>query len=266
MPSSEAPSLSTQKSLFLHAQTRLLSAPLQISSQYRSTLYSSSAGQTHPQISDKAITILTQKVNDEIKRHNKVVFSAQSIQYVVEQIETLYWNEVRGELRGEWEYGDWEGVGGEGEWRVGVERDVDLGVKQGVEALPESMEDALLDARGQDQDERSGVSEEESRRYAELRRRLVKLVKQRDEKKERLDRYRKLQELLRPYEDVQKIQPNLVTKDGEMSRELDRMRVLLARVGARMGSGDFDRKDLDEKERMQEKGFEQKLQEVIELG
>lgn len=48
---------------------------------------------------------------------------------------------------------------------------------------------------------------------------------------------RQLRQLLEPFQDPQEdIQPNLVTKDGELSKELERMKVLLARVGEKMAS------------------------------
>lgn len=41
---------------------------------------------------------------------------------------------------------------------------------------------------------------------------------------------------MEPLRDPQvNIQPNLVTRDGELGKELDRMRILLARVAGRIG-------------------------------
>lgn len=46
---------------------------------------------------------------------------------------------------------------------------------------------------------------------------------------------KQLRDYLKPFKDAQEnIQPNLVTKDGELSKELERMKVLLARVGEKM--------------------------------
>jgi len=48
-----------------------------------------------------------------------------------------------------------------------------------------------------------------------------------------------LQTLLEPLVDPQaNVQPNLVTRDGELSIELHRMRVLIARVAARVSEMD----------------------------
>jgi len=46
---------------------------------------------------------------------------------------------------------------------------------------------------------------------------------------------KQLRDYLKPFKDAQEnIQPNLVTKGGELSKELERMKVLLARVGEKM--------------------------------
>lgn len=64
-----------------------------------------------------------------------------------------------------------------------------------------------------------------------------------------------MQALLRPFET--NVQENLVTRNGEIEKELERMRVLLVRVAGRVGqlpdkeSDDVDEimEDLDELER-----------------
>ena len=237
-------SITSTKSSFLTSQTRLLSAPLQLSAQYRSSLYSSDSA-----LSSKAVSDIVAKTNDRIHAHNRQVFSAQSIRHVAEQIETLYWNEAKEDLRA-----DTDGLG-EGGY-VAVEKDVELS-EGGIEVLPEELEEALLD-------ERHAVDVEDAERYAQLRRQLTGLAAKRNEARKRLERYQGLQELLRPYEHPQEnIQPNLVTKDGEMSKELDRMRVLLARVSARMGEHSGPPQ---EKARNEVKNFDQKLAELMEIG
>jgi hypothetical protein len=46
---------------------------------------------------------------------------------------------------------------------------------------------------------------------------------------------RLLQRLLEPFREPQtNVQPNLVTKDGELVRELEKMRMLVARVSGRI--------------------------------
>jgi negative regulator of sigma E activity len=72
-------------------------------------------------------------------------------------------------------------------------------------------------------------------RYDELRKRLVELDGQRQQRQQRLAQYKQLEALLQPFKDPQKnLQPNLVTRDGELIQELDKMRMLVARVAGRL--------------------------------
>lgn len=72
-------------------------------------------------------------------------------------------------------------------------------------------------------------------RFQQLRERLIALDDQRQQQRRRLDQLQHLQQLLEPFQDPQKnIQPNLVTRDGELVQELEKMRMLVARVGGRI--------------------------------
>lgn len=88
----------------------------------------------------------------------------------------------------------------------------------------------------------------EAKRYADLVERLGELSTRREEAEVRVKRLRKMKALLEPF-DVREatdtsvfveasafpaangVQENLVQRDGEMERELERMRMLLVRVG-----------------------------------
>lgn len=73
-------------------------------------------------------------------------------------------------------------------------------------------------------------------RYQQLRDRLVELDDRRQQRRRRLDQLRQLQRLLEPFSNPQwSIQPNLITRDGELAQELEKMRMLVARVGGRIG-------------------------------
>lgn len=72
-------------------------------------------------------------------------------------------------------------------------------------------------------------------RYQRLRDRLASLDQQRQQKQRRIDQLQHLHRLLEPFKEPQvAIQPNLVTRDGELARELERMRMLMARVSGRI--------------------------------
>lgn len=49
--------------------------------------------------------------------------------------------------------------------------------------------------------------------------------------------YKQLEALLEPFKNPQEnIQPNLLTRDGELVREIDKMRMLVARVAGRVNN------------------------------
>ena len=88
----------------------------------------------------------------------------------------------------------------------------------------------------------------EAKRYAELVAHLQDLAEQKQEASTRMARLKRIKTLLEPFgpggsqngnEDDDKevgygVQENLVTRNGEVEAELQRMRVLLARVGGRV--------------------------------
>lgn len=77
----------------------------------------------------------------------------------------------------------------------------------------------------------------EARRYADLAARLRDLSAAREQAEARVRRLRDMQRGLSPFRaggSPQQLQRNLVTKDGELERELERTRILMARVGDRV--------------------------------
>ena len=263
MATNTTPPITTQKSAFLHRQIRALSAPLTVPPSAHSTL---------PSLSDKNLTDVLSKANDKIKSHNRAVFSAQATRHIAEQIETLYWNEVRLER---------EAINGatqQGE--TTITRGVDLRTSEGLAELGETWADILSvpapnvsetdpDRTREDADTvDETASAEQAAHYASLLSQLQTLTARRDAARQTLQRYQQLHTLLEPYENPQqRIQPNLVTKDGELARELERMRALLARVTARMG----EQKELQgqavsaasESAEVDGIGFEERLQVVL---
>jgi hypothetical protein len=99
-----------------------------------------------------------------------------------------------------------------------------------IKSLPEDYSDLHIHP-----DASSNFSESEATRYKGLYDRLASLAEQRDLQQQRLERYKQLQTLLEPFANAQEnVQPNLVTRDGELGKELERMRILLARVTGRV--------------------------------
>ena len=88
----------------------------------------------------------------------------------------------------------------------------------------------------------------------------------RQAQKQKLEQYKQLQQLLEPFRDPQvNVQPNLVTKDGELKTELDRMRVLIARVASGMQGIEGIESMNGEREKMEVKSAEEKLAVVMAL-
>ena len=74
-----------------------------------------------------------------------------------------------------------------------------------------------------------------SYRYKQLHARLTALVEKREAQNQKLAQHKQLQQLLEPFKDPQvNIQPNLVTKDGELQKELEKMKMLMARVSEKI--------------------------------
>ena len=72
---------------------------------------------------------------------------------------------------------------------------------------------------------------EEAARYKELQARLVELNERRKVARERVEQYRAVKKLLEPFEGEDAgVQENLVTRNGEVESELERMRMLMLRV------------------------------------
>lgn len=96
---------------------------------------------------------------------------------------------------------------------------------------------------------------EQATRYRDLQAKLVALNEKRRVARERLLQYKAAKEMLDPFEGEEaKLQDNLVTKNGELEKELDRMRMLMFRVerglekldrSGRADDDDGDGMDLD---------------------
>lgn len=104
-----------------------------------------------------------------------------------------------------------------------------------IQSLPANCGDLYIDSNAFSDNGDIDFSRTASTRYTALYDRLTTLGEQRDRQQQRLARYKQLHTLLEPFTNAQeKIQPNLVTRDGELGRELERMRILLARVTGRV--------------------------------
>ncbi|KAI9838395.1 MAG: hypothetical protein M1819_005664 [Sarea resinae] len=163
------------------------------------------------EIGDKVVREVVMKLNAIVRRHNRAAYSSEALRHVAEQIDALYWaaGAPEDEMDGR---------------ESGLRRDADLRKNEVIAALPPEWP----------QDEEGDG--EDIERYQELQTRLTELAARRQEMQQKLARYKQLQQLLEPFENPQEnIQPNLVTRDGELQQELTKMRILMAKVAEGIG-------------------------------
>lgn len=142
-----------------------------------------------------------------------------------EQIDKLYWNKGDRGVVGV------SGVGEEWRDRAGDLRDEDV-----IAQIPEEWQ--------------STRAPEASARFTELQERLKELDGRRKVAREKVEGYRKMRELLEPFgEEEGRLQENIVTKNGEVEKELERMRMLMLRVERGVGGleerGNGEEMDVD---------------------
>ncbi|KAI9812899.1 MAG: hypothetical protein M1827_004417 [Pycnora praestabilis] len=201
------------KESFLRSQVRQLSAPLQPSRHWRDFAPVPEEGD----LKEKVVAEVLYKLNTIARRHNKAAYSSQALRHVAEQIDALYWaaGAVDSDIR----------VGGE----EVLEKGVDLTANDNIAKLPEEW------PADQVSNEADLERYHNLRRYEQLQARLKELSAQRQAQQQKMAQYKHLQRLLEPLKDPQKnVQPNLVTRDGELGPELDRMRMLMARVAGKV--------------------------------
>lgn len=227
------------KTAFLRSQIRLLSAILQPSSKWSTSTSTSSgsngkkASTTSTDLPPKTVEIVLGKLNAHLDSHNRAVYSAQTQRHVAEQIDALYWSDVTR-----------LGLDPPDPDEVVVGRDVDLSIPDGLDTLPIVYEDLFLIPMHHHQHHHhqhlgDAVQQErrdDTARYAALRARLSAAMAEQRRQRSRLEAYRQLAKLLKPFESAgEEVQPNLAGTDGELRRELDRMRGLIATVTGRIG-------------------------------
>ncbi|KAI0880646.1 kinetochore Sim4 complex subunit Fta4 [Annulohypoxylon maeteangense] len=262
------PTILAHKSSFLTAQTLQLSQSLTPSATWRASNSQVAEGG----LPDRLVDEVLYRANHVLLQHARRVYAPQASRHVAEQIEALYLEAAEKAVRGngagvgggggeEEEDGD-EGRerGDEGArfLRVGA----DFASDDVVAALPSTWD---LHSATQ-----AAAHPAEANRYADLASTLTSLATQRKEASSRLERLRRMRGLLAPLtsfptsasfppssssfsastsappptsnvggvidamDGIDKVQPNLVTREGELEKELERMRVLLVRVAGRV--------------------------------
>ncbi|KAI0108076.1 kinetochore Sim4 complex subunit Fta4 [Daldinia grandis] len=267
------PTILAHKSSFLTAQTLHLSQSLAPSNTWRTsnqrtpdTTTTTTSGSSS--LNDRVVDEVLYRANHILQQHARRVYAPQASRHVAEQIETLYLEAAERAVRGEGGRGEDDedgagggtGLGGRGPGFLMV--GADFASDEVIASLPNTWD--------QHSTSQSEAHPAEALRYADLATSLSILSSRRKETRARLDRLRRMRTLLAPFSSsttstisaspssaidsanpqssnngvnevgnasesgVEKVQPNLVTRDGEMEKELERMRMLLVRVAARV--------------------------------
>ncbi|KAF1986888.1 hypothetical protein K402DRAFT_376895 [Aulographum hederae CBS 113979] len=215
------------KTGFIRTQTRILSQALQPSKRWRNISKEDGA------ISVAIIAEVTKEVNRLLRRHTKSAYSPLTIRHVAEQIDKLYWDAGAPDLFAL----EIDDAAANDIDDPTIRRDDELASDPIISKLPETWEDAD-----------SSISPQALETYSTRRDSLETLSARRAALRIKIATYKQVQSLLVAFKDPQQsVQPNLVTKDGELAAELAKSRTLSVRVGARL-AGLKDDVDQDEEE------------------
>ncbi|KZZ98239.1 hypothetical protein AAP_00500 [Ascosphaera apis ARSEF 7405] len=228
---SSAKTISEHKAEFIRSQVRILSAPIEPAEDWKDYAWvpkkkkkrgDGEDGETHEDdggdeqerdIPDKVIGDVLGKFNSHLKQHSRSVFSSQAIHHVSRQIGNLYWRQVEADV---------EKKGNALGKSCDIEKGADLAIESNILKLPERPWNDGYDEE---------IDDESREKYTQLLTQLKTLPQTLHSLQTKLDQQKKLESLLKPFEDPSNnIQPNLVTRDGELSEEIEKMRMLTAKV------------------------------------
>ncbi|KAI6778699.1 uncharacterized protein J7T54_007640 [Emericellopsis cladophorae] len=207
------PTVTQHKEAFINSQSRLLAGSVTPSQRWTASNERQSDGALDPRL----VKAATEAVNTSIQEHGKRVYAPQANRALAEQIAQSYAAEADRKIRGE-----------EEDEAEGIAKEVDLVNDKAIESLPNAWPS----------DKNATDHPEAAKRYADDVATLQALNEQRSEIRQRVEQLRRLQSRMEPLQATeagQGIQENLVTRNGEVEKELERMRTLLVRVSGRLG-------------------------------
>ncbi|KAF4956686.1 hypothetical protein FGADI_3675 [Fusarium gaditjirri] len=205
-----APTIPSLKQSFITSQTTLLSQPLAPSRSWQETNDASDEA-----IPERVVQEVLYNLNHTIQQHCRRVYPPQATRSIAEQINDVYTKDAERK------------VGGPTDTDGGIGRELDLTQDEAIEALPADwhLEKDIND------------HPMETKRYADAVQQLTELNDQRKKLREQVARLKRLHSIVEPLktdENGAGIQENLLTRNGPVEKELERMRILLARVGGRV--------------------------------
>ncbi|KAI9730872.1 MAG: hypothetical protein M1834_005590 [Cirrosporium novae-zelandiae] len=228
------------KKKFLKTQIGVLSVPFQITSNWQDAVPVPEQGDLPERAVDEALI----KAHTIVLRHNNAVYSSQAQRHIAEQIDQLYWNSSNPESSQRYLHV--------------LSKDADLTDPANIAELPEEWPANNIGDRN------SLENHAQLARYEQLRERLVALNTKRETQQKKLTQLKHLEGLLQPFADPHhNIQPNLATKDSELKAELEKMRMLMARVGGRLNGLNGDSTNESGSYQRQLRSEEDKLAELL---
>ncbi|KAI9709279.1 MAG: hypothetical protein M1820_003399 [Bogoriella megaspora] len=201
------------KSAFLRAQIRILSQPLQVPERWLND---------NSELPLGMVEDVLRHVNRILRQHVKATYSSLAIRHVAEQIDKLYWNAA-------------EPAGDEEQGSSDVpRRDADLTHDDTISLLPDDWPEEADTTTFNRRDTQLELFAERSS-YTHTLSELRSLSERRAALRSRIKQLRDLNRALEPFRNPQRdVQPNLVTSDGELEKELAKMRTLSARVAEKL--------------------------------
>ncbi|KAI9150401.1 Inner kinetochore subunit fta4 [Paramyrothecium foliicola] len=201
------PTIPALKTAFLTAQVSVLAQPLAPSDDWRA---SNDASSERP-VADRELDAALFSLNQSLAQHARRIYAPQAVRHVAEQVNAVYLADAERRL------------GGPEDADGGIGRELDLTAHDAINALPPTWPS----------EKETASLPMEARRYDEAVKQLVSLAEQREQLQARVDRLRRIKAALTPLETG--VQENLISRNGPVEKELERMRILLARVAGRVG-------------------------------
>ncbi|KAM3448537.1 hypothetical protein MY3296_007731 [Beauveria thailandica] len=205
------PTIPARKQAFIAAQTTLLSQPVAPSRAWRATNDASNTP-----IRKRVVDDVVFEFNRIIEEHCHRAYAPQASRDLAERISAIYIGQTD------------RRQGGANE-DAGIGKEVDLTNDETIDSLPSSWP----------LEKEAAAKPEDAQTYSRSVARLAELSKERQQHQLRMEKLRRLQsaiEPLRTSESGKGVQENLVTSNGAVERELEKMRGLLDRVASGVDS------------------------------
>ncbi|KXJ92047.1 kinetochore complex Fta4 of Sim4 subunit, or CENP-50-domain-containing protein [Microdochium bolleyi] len=228
------PTILAHKTAFLTAQTLQLSQPLAPShawQQHNDSAVGSNVAETLTPLAQKTLEDALFRLNHLIQQHSRRVYAPQASRHVAEQIERLLLDSAERYIAGRRGDNGSEGEDGAPGEEDALRIDADLTNDGIISSLPSTW--AEVDSS------QATAHQPEAQGYEDLASQLKALSSRRAEARQRVERLRRMDALLQPFsptdgQDQAGVQKILVTRTGDIEKELERMRMLLVRVSGRL--------------------------------